>query len=340
MTTLVALASQHALVMGSDSLGTVSKRLVDPMSLIDYFDTENEFKLKVDAQGQPLLNGFFDVFNKAENVPYNQLLHVTKLFGFPTMPVGIMFTGITSIGSESVRGLVTDFLRSEATSYSKSPNTFDIGAVAQSLFDAVREKYKKVFTSELNQPGLELLLGGYSASKNAPTLYRLQIDQDKCAQEFSDDNPFGVAFAGQMDWIQRIVFGTDVRNQIKIRTRVMELLEKYRGLIDVELAKNGLNYELPLPSTFGSDLEPFEGWSLDRLDANWSEFSEQNSIDSVQFFLDIMIRAQDVSSQLPTVGGQTHVAVIRHDGYHQVSREVWTHLDHAVEIPEVRNDRR
>lgn len=42
MTTLVALNTRDALVMGCDSLGTVTKRLVNPFDLMNYFDPDND----------------------------------------------------------------------------------------------------------------------------------------------------------------------------------------------------------------------------------------------------------------------------------------------------------
>ena len=139
-----------------------------------------------------------------------------------------------------------------------------------------------------------------------------------------------------MDWIQRIVFGTDSRNRVKLRVRADELLGLYRQKLEEHLQSIGQQFELPNHSDFGDELQMFHGdWDLDGLDANWPEFSEQNAIDCVEFFLEIMIRAQDVSSQLPTVGGNTHIAVIRKDGFFPVTKEVWTHGEHEVSIPEV-----
>lgn len=71
MTTLVALASKDALVMGTDSLGTVVRRLVDPVDLLECFDTNNELKLKMDDEGNPLLDSFSTLMEEAQAVPYN-----------------------------------------------------------------------------------------------------------------------------------------------------------------------------------------------------------------------------------------------------------------------------
>ena len=53
MTTLIALASKHALVMGTDSLGTQIKQMIDPTDLLEYFDPENGFSLQTDDEGNP-----------------------------------------------------------------------------------------------------------------------------------------------------------------------------------------------------------------------------------------------------------------------------------------------
>ena len=72
MTTLVALASKDALVMGTDSLGTVTRRLVDPFDLLECFDPKDDFKLKLDDHGNPLLDSFSILMEQAQAVPYNQ----------------------------------------------------------------------------------------------------------------------------------------------------------------------------------------------------------------------------------------------------------------------------
>ena len=82
MTTLVALASKDALVMGTDSLATVTRRLVDPLDLFDYFDDGDDFKIKVDDQGKPLLDSLTTIMEEAQAVPYNQLGNAPH-FGCP-----------------------------------------------------------------------------------------------------------------------------------------------------------------------------------------------------------------------------------------------------------------
>ena len=141
--------------------------------------------------------------------------------------------------------------------------------------------------------------------------------------------------AGKKDWIQRIVFGTDEDNQVSLAQRVRDLLVDYHAKISAAVADAGIEFEVPHPHTWDDELNLFNGWNLHGLDANIADFSEQNAIDCVDFFIEIMIRAQAVSSQLPTVGGDVNIAVIRKDGFRFVSRQEWRHRDHSIKIPGV-----
>jgi hypothetical protein len=334
MTTLVALASKHSLVMGADSLGTDTRRLVDPGRLSEFFDPDDDFKLRVGDDGNPILSDIFKLVDEAEHVPYNQLLHVNKLFKLGSLPMGVGFTGISSIGANTIRGLIAEFTERDPAIKAAGRTNYTVRSIAERLLRFLQARYEAEFKQEFLRQDLELLVGGYDRNKQWATIYRIYVRDDKLEREFAPGE-FGVAFAGQMDWIQRIVFGTDNRNRVKLRKRVEDLLKLYRQKIVDCLQSGGCQVDVPEPAAFGEELQVFHGWDLDRLQANWAEFSEQNAIDCVDFLLDIMIRSQDVSAQLPTVGGNIHICVIRKDGFYPVTKEVWRHGEHEVPIPEV-----
>ena len=55
------------------------------------------------------------------------------------------------------------------------------------------------------------------------------------------------------------------------------------------------------------------------------------AIGCVDFFVDIMIKSQNFSSRLPTVGGEVHIAlIIKNDGFRFISREEYEHEGYAV----------
>ena len=337
MTTIVALASKDALVMGADSLGTVTKRLVDPLDLLDCFDLDDNGKLKLDEDGKPLLDSFSVLMEQTQPVPYNQMSNVSKLFDLRPLPMGVMFTGLTSIGNETIGKLISDFRKTEALLHQQRHSSESaVHSVGNRLQQQIRDLYVSTYPEVFEQPELRLMIGGYDKFEDLPRLYRIDVRQNTTEEIFSGDAPFGVVFDGQTDWIERIGFGTDEKNRVGLELRSITLLENYYQKVTDAIVAAGIEFDVPPPSTWANELRLFNNWSLEGLDADFSEFSVQNAIDCVDFLIEIMIRAQSVSSQLPTVGGDINIAVIRKDdGFHFVSRQEWRHKDHSISIPGV-----
>ena len=323
--------------MGADSLATVTKPLVDPLDLSEYFDADNEFKIKVDDQGKPLLDSLLTIMEQAQSVPYNQLGNVLKLFNLSPLPMGVMFSSITSIGNRTIGKMISEFKdEDQAFDADAEPSNFTVRMVADRLLGSLRQYYASTYPQRHAQPELELIVGGYDNLNHLPSLYRIDVRENTIVEIFSDDSPFGVAFGGQNDWIQRIVFGTDQNNQIRLAQRAHDLLLEYHRRISEAVVNAGIKFEVPVPDSWGDELKLFNDWHLHGLDANIADFSEQNAIDCVDFFIEIMKRVQAVSSRMPTVGGDINIAVIRkEDGFRFVSRQEWRHRDHSIRIPEV-----
>ena len=130
---------------------------------------------------------------------------------------------------------------------------------------------------------------------------------------FQREAPFGIAFGGQMEEIQRIVFGADSTNRIELMERVGILFHKYRELLQNYLTEKGITEELPKIDTFGDELALFKDWRLTGFGADWGDFSNQNAIECVNWFVGIMIKSHQFTSNLPTVGGEIHLGLITKD---------------------------
>jgi hypothetical protein len=176
------------------------------------------------------------------------------------------------------------------------------------------------------------MIGGYGKQGTFPSIFRVFVHQDKIEQTFPDDNPFGIAFGGQMQEIQRIVFGTDNPNRLKLILRVEEIFEGYVRILQNFLKEKGVTLELPSYKNY-PELFPLHNWNFDGFDANWGDFSEQNAIECVNFFVEIMIKSQQFSSRLPMVGGNVHIVLItKEDGFRFISRREYLHEGYATRM--------
>ncbi len=333
VTTLVALSTKDALVMGCDSLATVTQALVDPYKLVEFFDGNNSWQLKLGADGKPTLTDWYKIYEKSQMIPYSHMTHMSKLFSLSPLLMAVMTSGITSIGQRTIKSLIIEF-RSRKSIKNIGNGDFTVKNIGSRLLRLLWKHYCISYPKEeTSKPILELIIGGYDSDKPIPSIYRIKVNENKLFDTIDD---FGIVFGGEMEEIQRIVFGTDFMNQLNIMTRFNVLLGKYHNLLEQYLKNEKVRVTLPVPSQYANELDVFsDGWNLTGFNANWGDFSEQNAIECVDFFLNIMIKSQQFSSRMPTVGGETHIALItKAHGFKFVSREELSHAGHAVEIQE------
>lgn len=336
MTTLVALTTKDAAVMGCDSLATTTRPLVDPFEIGARFFDGKTLKLQKNKDGEPLLKEFREVLGLAESVPYDHMTDVTKLVHLDPLPLGVMYTGITSIGDRTIKSLLREFMESDKAFSGKI--NYTVKSVTARLLKHFRSYYEPEFRDirEGYRPSLELIVAGYDKSGPIPAILRVDVAEGSVERDIRD---FGIVFGGQMTEIQRIVFGVDVDGRARLESRYRALLGGYRA--GVKALNPKLNVKTPEIENFASRFSLFgpldpgkpEGdvFGLPGLEANWGDFSEQTAIDCVAYFIGIMREGQRFSSRMPTVGGSIHIALInRRRGFRFISREEYRHEDHRV----------
>ena len=332
MTTLVALNTMEGLVLGSDSLGTATRDLVDPLDLMDFFefdaDEEKFTGLKYGPDGQPILT-FKQLFSKSQTIPYNHMTLVDKLISFAPLDMGVMFAGISSIGDRTIKSIVEEF-RDTDSAFQQAGDDYTVAGVSRRLMATLREHYVAQFPSYY-KPSLELIVGGYDKGRQRPCIVRLDVEEDELQEP---DYDFAVYFGAQGDEIQRLVFGTDLDNKIRLIERNRDLFERYRQSLTGYLSSNNIEIELPEPDDLEDDFRFFtDDWDLEGLDAPWGAFSIQNAIECVDFLVTIMIRSHQFKAQLPSVGGPAQIGVIQKNrGFVYVSERVWRHGDNVTQI--------
>jgi hypothetical protein len=247
--------------------------------------------------------------------------------------MGIMTAGIASIGNRTIKSLLREFISIDKAFQTKRPTNYTVNSIGTRIKEFIWERYQNEYPENKPRPELEFLICGYDKQSPIPAVYRIYYEENMFKMRKNLDD-FGIVFGGQMQEIQRIVFGSDYANRCKIVDRNVSLLLKYHELLTRECRSRGENIDLPLPNTYGSELYFFnEAFDLDGFDARWGDFSEQNAIECVDFFINIMVKSQQFSSRLPTVGGDIHVAVLTKDkGFRYISGEELHHGEHLLEL--------
>lgn len=336
MTTILSVATRECLAIACDSLATDIRPMVDPYDFMGKFF---EFKypkkgtdviIKKDKDGNPLLNNYADIYPMLEDIPYNQLPTVTKIFHLHPADAGLLISGASIIRDKSLKNIIEEFLaKDDISKYLRS--RYSIKGIASRLCKFIKTYYDEAFKDLPYKPGIEMLLSGYSKAKTAwqPIIKRISFgEKEDITDSFAGGN-YGVAFGGQYDVIQRVVQGIDEQNYFNVQQQYKKILNNYYNNLITYCEKEKIDIELPSPDQY-KDLTKNE-WEFSGLSTPYSNLSDQAAIDFVHYLVEIMIKSQQFNNRLPTVGGDIHIAIItKSKGFQWISREEYKYKDYGV----------
>jgi hypothetical protein len=320
-------------VIGCDSLATSSQTILDPQHLLSvFFDAEGN--LRHDDSGQPILNHAKKLLAYTEQLPRNQLPSVTKIFSLEPLKAGLLFAGISGIGSHSIRSLVENFTEREMQARSLAEDS-PLDSVAQALLEFLHSKFEECYPEVPLEyrPSMEILLSGYSARSRKPEVFRLQVGRSKDCMRELEQKPFDIVFGGQHDVIQRVVKGIDIQSFHNLNHKHASILDTYATAVQQWLHGQGVQIEIPRPDHNQSGLQLFANdfGGVRGIFPDNGSLSEQAAINFVEFLIKTMIHAQEFSDRIPTVGGDIHVAIITpRGGFKWISPEQYEFQGHTV----------
>jgi hypothetical protein len=336
MTTILSVATRECIAIACDSLATDMRPMVDPYDLMGkFFEFKDSKKgtdviIKKDKDGNPLLKNYTDIYPMLEDIPYNQLPTVTKIFHLHPANAGLLISGASIIKERSLKNIIEEFLAKDDISKYLRVN-YSIKGIADKLYKFIKAYYDEAFKDMPYKPGIEMLLSGYSKAKSSwqPIIKRLSFGVKEDIEDSFSGGKYGVAFGGQYDVIQRVVRGLDELNYYNVQKQYKKILNKYYDKLMEYVEKENIDIEIPHPDLY-KDLADND-WEFSGLSTPYSNLSDQAAIDFVHYLVDIMIKSQQFNNRLPTVGGDIHIAIItKSKGFQWISREEYKYKDYGV----------
>ena len=331
MTTIVALAARDFIVVGCDSLATTSADLAFPADITaTFFEPTGE--LKKDANGVALLQNARQIWEKAQSMPVDQLPSVTKLYDLEPIRACLLFAGASRVGNTTIWNLVEKFkAQAEIADHAAA---CEMNWLAEKLGEFIEGVYQAEIPDAWMRPTMEVILSGYSANFREPELWRLTLSYDRVTTEFKCDiqnsvkrGDFNVIFGGQYDVIQRVVNGIDWPSYCSLRQRTVDMLNLYHDEMQTQMHSVNAEVNLVKPDFYDQKYSIFgdDQGGVTRIFSDVGSLSEQAGIDFVYFLIDVMIKAQEFSSSIATVGGRIHVALLtKSRAFRWISKEGFT----------------
>ena len=196
-------------------------------------------------------------------------------------------------------------------------------AYLQFMREHFLEHYQGSLLPEDYWNGPKFLVGGYGASDELPSIYRLDIRANMVYKHFMTGS-FGVTWDGQADSVERLIRGYDsalkdaVEKHLKkvIDGHYQEITDAMAKILEEVLAK--LDTELPSAANtvLPSKLEVVLPWDEMETEFDYGNLPLQSAVDFVAFLVNLQSGMSRFAPGVATVGGRTHIAVItRGEGF-------------------------
>jgi hypothetical protein len=292
----------------------------------------------LDATGQPLLNNASQIYERSEQSPVDQLPSVTKIFDLGPKKAGLLFAGASKIGDVTVKNLVESFKDLPDT---KNYVAYTIEGLAKKFADYIEEVFTKEIPIESNRPRMDVILSGFSAGERSPETWKITFSYDWVQQKFLKEidadkkgGAYGFTFGGQYNVIERIIYGVDIESWGSLRARCWSMLEEYQKEVEAALTAAQANVVIPKIDRTKDKYSLFDknfGGVRGVFFSDVGSLSEQAGIDLVHFLISTMIKSQEFSSSIPTVGGKIHLGLITvADGFQWISKEEYRFESHTI----------
>lgn len=323
MTINIALATNDAIVIGCDSVSSITRALVDPFQMQPAVDQDGNAIL--DAKGNAALSlspqdikSF--VVNVVSGVEKMFLLYEKK----DKFSVAATTAGMAVVGDQSVRAIGDEFRADNQKNFKR------VEDVAKAFLEFVRVRYEQHFEgsavpaeywSELN-----FLVAGAGGAEPHPALFRVHVKDNKVTAAFEDGVRTGLAWDGQADGIERLISGYDSQFRLKMEKDLADYVQslyetwsqRLAGIVEDLIERSELE---AIPDDIDMTLPPepeFKPpWRSSRVQVQYSSLPLQYAIDFVGFLVTAQSGLQRFTSSIATVGGRTHIGLLR-KGYNFV----------------------
>jgi len=332
MTINVGLVTSEALILGCDSISSISKTMIDPFKGSGPYATDENGEFLKDKEGNLLI-----AFKNPESVvtaTYSGVTKMFKLYEHNGTVVAGTTAGQAKLNDRTIASLASEFY--EHIKERKTPFA-NVKAVANSFYKFMRKEYeldqKDTGVPEEFWSPLEFLVGGHGRRDKFPSLYRIQVQNKKVDEQFADGE-CGVAWAGQADNVERLIRGYDSILKYTIEQTIDEIFDAYHNDMCGGMTKiigtilNKIEQDLPDGIDLSLPVKPQVdlGWSNYRTNIDYANLPLQDALDFVSTLVMTQSGVQKFSRGTATVGGRTHIGIAtRSKGFDMLNEPTLEH---------------
>ncbi|WP_164084041.1 hypothetical protein [Stenotrophomonas maltophilia] len=332
LTINIALATYDSVVLGCDSLSSMMDNVIFPFN--------HDFA--VDADGNPITdaNGNFTISltaDKVTQVATTVFGGVRKMFCvYETEDKEGMSVAAVTAGLAILQGITIAEHVKRFKHMSKSAGYGSVADVAQAFFKYFRDKWDAQFAAfpesqRQFMPTIQFILAGYGGTPDRLQVFRIDVQQGRVAEEFGEGEHTGICWGGMANYVERLTRGVDANVVYTATRQIAEALSAQReavlGEISEALATAGVTLPPDLSFDVTEQIEPTLPWDAHQADIDFGNLSTQYAVELVELLVNTQSGMQRFARGIPTVGGRTHIGVLkRGEGFTPLNEPKLQHL--------------
>lgn len=317
MTINIALATYDGIILGCDSLSSITERALFPLRPDCEWARDEDGNLLLDRNGNPMIPA----------TPQNLTLSATTVFGGvskmfclytdPDTTVAALTAGMATLSDITIAEQAKRFKRRNEVNEKKYVSSLD---VANDFTAFAHEMWLKQFedTPEDRRaflPNLYFVIAGFGADDEYGKVFKSEAKDGTVHEQFPDGDHMGLCWEGTADYVERLIHGIDTQIRVTA-TRVMaEAIAKQREITVADLSKALVGAGVNLPEDLKLEVTEHAPstlpWDNARADIGYGNLSTQYAVDLVEMLVNTQSGMQRFAHGIPTVGGRTHIGVLK-----------------------------
>ena len=322
MTTNVVVATYHGVVLGCDSLSSITERAFFPFRQPNALARDANGDLMTDPQGRLLL-----VYSDQNltPTPTNVMGGVQKMFLLHEGPdpsniecsVAAVTSGLGTLNGVVIAELAARFRwRERGHAYTKAID------VLTDFLDFVRPQWEAaVYFDDVdeafrpNLDDLKFLASGYGSDDEYIKVFHVSVSQQSVVEQFPEPPHCSATWAGQTNSIANLVNGRNFITEWKLNRALAEALRTQRESLVAsvleQLRAQGVQVPEPFNAVIDEEIPASLPWDDVHAPIDWQNLPVQSAVDLVSTLVNAESAIQKFSHGIATVGGRTRIGLMR-----------------------------
>jgi len=164
-------------------------------------------------------------------------------------------------------------------------------------------------------PNVQFILAGFGKNDYYGKIYRIDISSGKLEEQFPDGSHMGMCWGGMADYVERLVKGFDASLKNKVGRELAGAMKRQRETTINDISQALIVAEIIVPNDLDihitEDQPPTLPWETTWVDIDFGNLSTQYAVELVEMLVNTQSGMQRFARGIPTVGGRTHIGVLK-----------------------------